>query len=461
MITPSESDAIALKRFSLISPVLNGQVASKKQYFEEVCANPIEMPHYGVRNYAPKTMYKWVSLYLQGGIDALKPSTRKDSGASRKIDPSLQDAIEEKIARYPRITKILLYNELVKDGHINPFTVSQATFYRYLGNHPYLLQKTEEDRQEKEMKRFSHPYINELWQTDIMYGPHLKVGNRKRKTYLVAYVDDASRLITHASFHFEQNFEVLRSTLKDAILTRGIPKMLYTDNGSIYRCGQLPMICASVGFQLLHAKPYTPTSKGKIERFFQTVRMRFLSCLNPDELKSIEELNQKFAKWLTEDYQCKEHSALGVSPLDFFMKQVNRIRFFHDPSVLEEHFLIRTTRKIHHDATINLESMLYETDPSFCNMKVEIRYDPLWIKDSTHTIWIFKDGKKIGEARQVNAHENARVKRKGTSIPLGPKGDTKTNPSKIPNEEPDKNQKAVFKNTISFAQLVGQENKAD
>ncbi|MEQ6362835.1 integrase core domain-containing protein, partial [Thermoanaerobacter thermohydrosulfuricus] len=105
-------------------------------------------------------------------------------------------------------------------------------------------------------------------------------------------------------------------------LRRGIPKMLYTDNGKIYRSTQLEYICASLGTSLIHAEPFSPHSKGKIERFFHTVRMRFLSTIDPTSIKSIDELNMMFFKWLEEDYNRKEHSSIGMSPLDFFMSQI-------------------------------------------------------------------------------------------------------------------------------------------
>ncbi|MBM7616190.1 DDE-type integrase/transposase/recombinase [Alkaliphilus hydrothermalis] len=415
MITQRDREAVALKRFSLISPVLNGQVQSHKQYFEEVCAKPIDMPHYGVKNYSPKTLGCWYALYLKEGIDALKPKGRSDQGQSRRINSSVGDAIVKKIAKFPRITKHLLYYELIKDGIFTPKDISLATFYRYLSGNPYLLEGENREHSTKEFKRFSHAYVNELWQTDIMYGPYIKTGHKKEKTYLVAYIDDASRLITHASFSLQQNFQALRATFKEAILHRGIPKLLYTDNGKIYRCNQLEMICASVGISLLHAKPYTPTSKGKIERFFNTVRMRFLSCLDIDSITDLEDLNQRFSKWLLEDYQCKAHSSIGMSPLDFFMSQADRIKLFNNPSLLEEHFLIRVKRKIHHDATLTIDSILFETDRGLANRSLEVRYDPTWLENSSKSLLLFDKDRQVGIARVVNFYDNSRVKRKSTS----------------------------------------------
>jgi putative transposase len=229
----------------------------------------------------------------------------------------------------------------------------------------------------KDLKRFAHQNINELWQTDVMYGPYIKVGTKKKQIYLFAYIDDASRLITHAEFFYLQNYESLRYSFKEAVLKRGIPKLIYTDNGKIYRSQQFEFICASIGTVLIHAKPFSPNEKGKIERFFLTVRKRFLSTVDPLKLQSIEELNERFKIWLESDYQRKQHSAhKNLSPLDVFISQNDKIKLFKDPSVLKEKFLLRERRKIKHDATFSMNRILYEAPESFANTEIQVRYEP-------------------------------------------------------------------------------------
>lgn len=237
---------------------------------------------------------------------------------------------------------------------------------------------------------------------------------KKRPTYLFAYIDDASRLITYAQFYYSQNFETLRYSLKEAVLKRGIPVLLYTDNGKIYRSQQFEYMCAGIGCTLIHAKPFSPNEKGKIERFFLTVRKRFLSVLNPENFKNIDDLNCKFFKWLDEDYQRKPHSSLNnISPLDVFMSQVSRINVISNPAKLNEKFLLRIKRKINHDATFTIGKIMFETDMKFAGSKIEIRYDPKWIEGFNTPVLIFMDDKKVGEGRRINFHDNAHMKRRG------------------------------------------------
>ena len=417
-LTTKDRENIALKRFSLIAPVLNGQVPSQKDYFEKLCTSPIDMPYYGLKSYSPKTLASWLQEYRRGGLDALKPGYRSDRGRSRKVSLDIADKIRAKRAQMPRITSILLYEELVKDGVIQPQKLSRATFYRFLAANPDLAAGLDpETSGDKELKRFSRQFVNELWQTDLMYGPYLKVGKSKQQTYLIAFIDDASRLITHGQFFYSQNFSALRMAFKEAILKRGVPKMLYTDHGKIYRSGQMALLCANLGCSLIHAEPFTPTSKGKIERFFHTVRSRFLTRIDPTKVQDLGELNLLFWRWLEEDYQRKIHSALNMSPLDFFMSQANQVTIFSNPAVLEEYLLLRIKRKVNHDATLSVDSILFETDQSLAGLRLEVRYDPEWLKTPTISLLLYKDGLKVGEARQVNFQDNSRVKRKGRGRP--------------------------------------------
>ncbi|MGI6436241.1 MAG: helix-turn-helix domain-containing protein [Syntrophomonadaceae bacterium] len=226
MLDNEKREQIALKRFSLISPVLNGQVTNQKEYFIEVTGKAINMPHYGMRMYSPKTIAGWLNGYRRGGIDALKPGCRSDRGKSRKINDELVEIIREKRLQEPRINSSMLYDSLVKDGMILPQDISIATFYRFLAANPDLT-AVKEPGEEKEMKRFAHQYINELWQSDALYGVYLKVGKSKKQTYLIAFIDDASRYITYSQWSFSQNFSALRAVFKEAILRKGIPSMVY------------------------------------------------------------------------------------------------------------------------------------------------------------------------------------------------------------------------------------------
>jgi len=370
------------------------------------------MPYYGIRKYAPKTIESWYCDYMRGGLDALKPGYRGDKGSYRKIDSELAEKILEVKKAYPKAPNTVIYDKLIENGIVKDGQISLTTLYRFLNSSSCKnIQETEE---KKEIKRFAHQYINELWYGDVMYGPYIQEGRKKKPTYLMAYIDDASRLIAHGEFYYTQNFEALRHSFKEAVLKRGIPALLYTDNGKIYRSQQFEFMCASIGCSLIHSKPFVPTSRGKIERFFLTVRERFLSQLDMNEIKSLDALNLRFWKWLDEDYHKKPHSSLnGLTPLDFFMSQISRVKLCTDPAQLEEKFLLRIKRKVNHDGTFTINNILYETNIKFAGQRVEVRYDPQWLDIPFMPVFIYHEDKKVGEAVQVNFHDNAHMKRRG------------------------------------------------
>lgn len=413
MLNDTLKNAIALKRFSLISPVINKQVENNMSYFIDVTNNPIDMPYYGLRKYSPKTLECWYFSYMKGGLDELKPSTRGDKGNFRKITPELKEKILSVRSKYPKAASTILYETLISEGIIEPNKISKSTIYRFLKNSSN--DNVVQTEEHIEMRRFSFKNPGELTQTDVMYGPYIKNGKKREQTYLFGYLDDASRLITHAQFYFSQSFESLRDSFREAVLKRGIPRLVYTDNGKIYRSQQFEWLCASLGTTLIHSKPYVPNGRGKIERFFRTVRTRFLSKLDINEISNIDVLNEQFTKWLNEDYQNKPHSALNnSSPLEHFMSNLSKLNLPVDSNILKENFFIRIKRKVKHDATLSIDKILYETDSHFSNSQVEIRYEPEWIGNLSHPLLIFKDDKKIGEARLVNFQDNSHRKRRGT-----------------------------------------------
>jgi transposase InsO family protein len=402
--------AVALKRFSVISPILNGQIERIGAYCTRVCSEPIEMPHYGLRSYAPNTIERWYAMYAKGGIDALKPQPRSDIGTARVITGEMAHAILEKRTEYPKAPATVIYDLLIEGGAFLKKDVSLPTVRRFLKANGGMAMAEETP---KEMLRFTMGCANDLWQTDLMYGPYVSAEKGKRITYLLAYIDDATRLITHAGFYLTQDIASLRDSFKEAVLRRGIPKAVYTDNGRIYRSQSFEYLCAGIGVTLLHAAVRAANSKGKIERFFRTVRLRFMSRLKKEDLGSIEALNEKFTRWLEDDYQKKPHDGLdGKTPVDTFLAQSDRITLITDLAAFNEKFLISVKRTIKKDATISFRSALYEADMALAGMRVDVKYDPDGT-DGIHELFLFSDDKPLGSAKLVRFADNAKRRRRG------------------------------------------------
>lgn len=399
-------ERIALFRYGLIAPLFNDQV-EPNSYLAEMSAKQHDVPFYGIREYTPKTIKAWLLTYRRYGFDGLKPKTRSDRGKSRRLTLEQQHHVIALRKERDWMPVTMFYEYLVKEGEVMPKEVSSSTIRRFLAKQGLL---GHDPAASPDRKRFAYDKVNALWQTDMSDGPWIRVGNLKVKTYLVGFIDDCSRLVPFAQFVVSEKFDSLRTVMKEALLRRGIPKMLYTDNGRVFRSDTLQFACAELGITLIHTRSFDPQAKGKIERFFRTVKTRFYTLLKEWPASSVEELNERFWQWLEEDYHRKVHASLeGKMPLEVFLEQADHIRTIDDPSKLDAVFLKRVYRKVKHDSTLSLDNRLYEVPEMYINQRVEIRYD-------ASDVHVYQEGKAVAQAVEVKVHDNAHVKRQRSSL---------------------------------------------
>lgn len=363
---------LALFRFSLIAPLVNKTVTeTAKDYLERVCAQPYQIPGMGLKELSPNTLKRWLSDYRRYGLEGLKRKPRNDRGLSRTLTAQMAQAIKEMKELNPHKTTTCIYHTLLVDGALGSPPVSLSTVQRFIGNLDIPIENL------VERKRFVFEFANECWQTDTLFGPFLVIDGKKKRTYLMLFLDDASRLLLHGEFFFEENTQNLQSVLKKAILKRGLPKKIFCDNGKVYDSLQLRLICASLGIILSHARPFSPASKGKVERMFRTIRMQFLESLELAEINSLEKLNAKFLTYAESTYNLRPHSSLeGLSPMERYLKNQDQLRFVSCPEKMEQVFLHEANRKVKKDATISLLNQVFEVPQSLIGLSVKVRFDP-------------------------------------------------------------------------------------
>ena len=260
-----ERQAVALKKFSLISPVLNGQEPNAADYFRRLSAEPVHMPgKTGTRRYSDKTFSSWVQDYLRYGFDGLLKQPRSDKGKHRKISDEVGGHIVYVRKNNPSMPVTVLYEKLVGEGIIDPLKVSRSSVYRYVED-MNLSGAFTESSEEKDIRRFVHEKVGDLYQVDLMYGAVVKDKGKRVRTYLHMFLDDCSRYPVWSQFYTSQNFETLRHCFKEAVLRRGPPRLVYSDNAKIYRSQQFEFICASLGSTLLHSQPFVPNGRGYVK----------------------------------------------------------------------------------------------------------------------------------------------------------------------------------------------------
>lgn len=297
-----------------------------------------------------------------------------------------------------------LYRYCIEKGILNKNQIAQTTFYRFIRE--YELLKTDDELTNKKRLAFCMQYANQLWQGDTMFGPYVKDHNAPRQTKLIAFIDDASRVATHAEFFFEETIDSLIRALKSAFYKRGIPEQLYVDNGSIYSSQEITLICARIGCILRHTPVRDGAAKGKVERFFRRVRQQFLS--RRLDLGNLKTLNDQFTLWLEDEYNSSPHSALGMKPIDRFAFDLKRIKFLPPSETSDELFFAEETRSVKKDNTFSFKNIRYETPVDLREREITIRFD----RNTTDRIVIYYKNQRMGEAKPVDLIANGLLRRK-------------------------------------------------
>lgn len=313
---------------------------------------------------------RWVKLYKDSGnkIESLFPDERNERGKTRAIDNETAQSLILLREDMPKAPVYELIRALRKKNLITPGVyLSRTTVYRFL----HRQQLMHDTPPPTDRRKFEADLTNDFWQSDAMHGPHVHSEGRLKKTYLIAFIDDHSRLIPHAAFFLSEGVQSYLSAFQHALLTRGLPRKLYVDNGSAFRSHHLELVTATLGIALIHATPYTPQGKGKIERFFRTVRSGFLSDAPTTH---IDELNTALATWLEQIYHQRKHSATGQRPFDRFTAHIHCLRMA--PNDLKDHFRARARRRVGKDRSVIFNGRLYEAPVSLIGQQVELFYIP-------------------------------------------------------------------------------------
>lgn len=403
---------IALFKYSLIAPLVTKTYTqnSAKDYLEEITARVHDSPR-GPREYAPATLKGWLRLYHKHGIDGLYPKVRSDKGKLRKLPDEVKDFIIAAKKDNPKRTAKSIYQELLAKGYVHFKDISLSTIQRFISKANISRKKLES----LDMKAFEFEFPNECWQSDVSLGPYLTLNGKKRKTYIMAFLDDSSRLIVHAEAFFNENFLSLLSAFKKAVGKRGVPKKLFVDNGKIYKSKQMQLICASLGTVLAFAEPFRPEAKGKVERMFRTLHDQWMNIIDWNDFNSLDDLNDSLFDFVENTYNQRKHSSIDAKPIDKFLKYIDNIKMIDSKKELDYIFLYRVNRTVRNDATIPLNKVFFEVPMKYIGDKINLRYDPT----SLDKAYIFSDDGNILETiYPVDKVANSKVIRQQNIKPV-------------------------------------------
>jgi len=360
---------------------------------------------------APETLRHWLKDYRRGGFDALLPKGRADRGRSRALPQAVADALvslkdEQPGLSIPQLIRAVQQSAAAPQSLVLP----PSTVHRLLSR-AGLMHKASPEVSSQDRRRFAFAHAGQMWMSDVMHGPSVAVpGRGRRKSYLIAFLDDATRVVPYCAFALSENTQAFLPVFKQALMRRGIPQRLYVDNGANYRSQHLALVCAKLGVALIHARPYQPQGKGKQERWFRTVRAQLLARLSTADTDSLETLNRRLWAWVEGEYHQSPHRGLeDQTPLDRWAMSAERVRLPAAGLDLDALFLFEVKRRVQRDRTVSLNGTLFEVDAALVGHTVTLRYDPG--APAVRGVEVWHENKFVARATPLDAYANCFVRR--------------------------------------------------
>ena len=401
---------IALFRYGILAPYIQRQVDTKAPwtFFRDAADKKYQYIDGTFRSVSPSSIERWLKSYNEKGFDGLKPLGRSDVGKQRKIDDELSKKITYYVEEYPRLPATQIYEKLINTNEITSKELSLSTVTRFVTT----IKKSKGLKPITEYKRYEKEHINEVWYGDTTYGPYITIDGKKRRVYIIALIDDASRKITACEAFLEDNYINLMKVIKSGISTCGKPKLFSFDNGANYRSNQMTLLGARIGVAINYCPAYTPTSKAKVERFFLTLKNQYLCLIKPNDYHDLDTFNKDLRAYI-QKYNTTPHSSLedNMSPNDRFYKESNIIIEMSQEKI-EKSFLLELERTVTPDSVIKIDNIEYEVDYHYQNQKILLRYSP----DLSKVYVVDKSDDSLKEIKLLDKISNSGVKREKISL---------------------------------------------
>jgi transposase InsO family protein len=403
-MTDEEKLEIGLFRYGLIHPLMQEGLpkGEKMALVRDILSKTYEIPGSGRMTISERTLFVYCKCYRKGGFPALLPEERKDAGNTRIIpDDVLKKAFELKEELPERsVREIIAILEL--SGNVPEGLLKNSTLSRVMSNN-IKAAITPKTKSAKILRRFQKENVNDTWQSDIKYCIYLKNPKDPKeyiRTYLVCFLDDRSRKVC-GKIYFEENAQNVEDCFRKAIVRMGIPTVFYTDNAQVYRTKRLKVICAELGCLIKYCRPYTPTSKGKVEKFNSYVDRSFEPEARKLGIETLDELNEYFEYWLSENYNNKKHSSIGATPEEIHAADKTHVKYI-SPEKLRGAFIQHLERKANKTATVSIEGNLYKLEGVLANKKVQLRFD----KKDLANIEVYYNGQQYKNAEPLLIKNN-------------------------------------------------------
>ncbi|HET6583321.1 MAG TPA: DDE-type integrase/transposase/recombinase [Nannocystaceae bacterium] len=406
------NEAIAVFRAQVLGPVLCMDVGRRElaRALRELASKRFSPPGSKVtRTYAASTLQRWYYSYRAHGLAGLHPATRKTGHAQQLSDEqrALILAIRE---THPNASVPLILRTLQSEGRIAEGVVSAPAVRRLLATHS-LDRRTLARSGKRERRRWEAERPGKLWHADVCHGPSLLVGDRKVPLRIHGMLDDASRFIPVIAARSSEREADMLELLLQALREHGKPDGIYVDNGATYRGEALALVCSRLGIALVHAQPYDAPARGKMERFWRTLREGCLDFLG--ELTTLHEVQLRLVAFLDAHYHRAAHAGLmGRSPASVWATR--RLEPIPEAELVDA-LTLREQRQVHQDGTLSIGGMIWEAEQGWLAGRVvtiartlaDVRIAP-WIEHENRRLILAPVDPKANARRRRVPHRAKR-----------------------------------------------------
>lgn len=371
MTHDAAAEAVALFRMQVLGGLTRRTLArgELRQALRKISAETYIVPGIDRRQrFSVTTLERWYYALRRFGLPGLKPRVRTDRGRARALNEAQKKLVVDIRCQHPSASATLILKTLQQEGRIDDDAISAATLRRYFAQE--CVQKTMSTRNERAPRlRWQAESPGTLFHADVCHGPKIRIDGRMMPTRIHALLDDASRYIVAVRVsHTEKEADML-ALLVQAWRAWGISDLLYLDNGATYRGQVMATACGRIGTTLLHAKPYDPRARGKMERFWRTLRAGCLDYLNED--CDLETVHARVQHFVAHNYHDNPRASLmGKSSAAFWAQR--KLRSVTEQQIADA-LTVHHQRKINGDGTVSIGGVLWETMQHFlANKKVNV-----------------------------------------------------------------------------------------
>ena len=359
------------------------------------------------RSFAVSTLERWYYRFKDGGLNALRPIRRSDFGKSKKLTPEMKALLVDIRREHPNAAAALIVHTLKSEGRLAKDTISASGAQRLFRREGLPRRPARETTKDATTRlRWEAAKPGALWHGDVCHIKDIFVGKEKKAVRIHALMDDASRFVVTMQARHQEREEDMLELFVAAVRKHGTPDALYLDNGSTYRGDILRVVCGRLDVSLLHARPYDPQARGKMERFWRTAREQCFDFFN--ENMSLHDINVRLIAYLDEHYHKAPHAGLiGKTPAVIY-RAAERSSDDVDEKKLRDALTIRVRRRVRSDSTVSLDGVDWELDHGYLAGQVVVAARCLLEKDEAP--WIEHEGKQLA-LHAVDKKLNASIKR--------------------------------------------------